>query len=288
MSAPLKRVWTPSGNYSGGGSKRLIVIHTMEGFTGPNGAKDCAIYFQGDVGASSHVCIDNNRGTVWEGVSRGNGSWTQCQYNSVSVSAEQSGYASWSHDYWLTNRNNQLHNMADWIAEESRALGIPITLLSDSQAQGSGEGVTFHSRLGGAGCGHSDPGSGYPINEVLEWARGGGGVPPETVAPAPKAMNMTSASAYDNNGRLHQAAINQRDEVCYKGPNGNWYAISTNASYKALSGVHIAISGPLDDYPQGEICITYTRFNDDQVCTYRKGVDNPEQWRYAKTGGSYQ
>jgi hypothetical protein len=287
MSAPLQRIWTPSGNKSSGGTKRLIVLHSTEGFTGPNGAYDCAKYFQTDCGASSQVCIDNNRGKVWECVSRAYGSWTQCQFNSVSTSAEQCGYASWSRDYWLTNRENELRNAADWIAEESRHFGIPIVLLNSSQAQGGSEGVCYHSHLGGSGCGHSDPGSGYPIDTVLEWAKGGGGVPPETV-PEPKAMNMTSASAYDNNGRLHQAAINQRGEVCYHGPNGNWYPISTNASYKALSGVHIAISGPLDDYPNGEICITYTRYNDDQVCTYRKGVDNPEQWRYAKTGGSYQ
>lgn len=164
----LTRVWTPSGNYSGGSTKRLIVIHTMEGFTGPNGAYDCAKYFQTDCGASSHVCIDNNRGKVWECVSRNNGAWTQCQYNSVSVSAEQSGYASWSTDYWKSNRSNQLHNMADWIAEEAKKFGIPITKISDP----NGKGVIYHSNLGSAGCGHSDPGSGYPINDVIAWAKG--------------------------------------------------------------------------------------------------------------------
>jgi hypothetical protein len=177
----LTRVWTPTGNYSGGSTKRLIVLHTTEGFTGPNGAYDCAKYFQGDVGASSQVCIDNNRGKVWEGVSRANGSWTQCNYNSVAVSAEQCGYASWSRDYWLSNRENELRNTADWIAEESRALGIPIRELSGPD----GSGVTYHSRLGSSGCGHSDPGSGYPLDVVLDWALGGGGGSP-TPTPEPE------------------------------------------------------------------------------------------------------
>ena len=116
----LTRIWTPTGNYSSGGKKRILVIHTMEGFTGPNGAYDCAHYFQSSsAGASSQVCIDNNRGKVWEGVTRANGAWTQCGYNSVAISCEQSGYASWSRDYWLTNRSNKLHNIADWLAEES-------------------------------------------------------------------------------------------------------------------------------------------------------------------------
>jgi hypothetical protein len=174
----LTRVWTPTGSYSGGSTKRLIVLHTTEGFTGPNGAYDCAAYFQGDVGASSQVCIDNNRGKVWECVSRVNASWTQCNYNSVAVSAEQCGYASWSRDYWLTNRANELHNTADWIAEEAAKLSIPIRELSSGEAQGGGWGVTYHSRLGSSGCGHSDPGSGYPLDQVLAWAKGGGTAPP--------------------------------------------------------------------------------------------------------------
>lgn len=177
----LNRIWTPSGNYSGGSTKRLLVIHTMEGFTGTNGAYDCAKYFQGNVGASSQVCIDNNRGTIWECVARQNGAWTQCNYNSVSVSMEQSGYASWSRDYWLSNRSNQLHNVADWIAEESSKLGIPITRLTASQAQGSGKGVCGHSDLGSVGCGHSDPGSSWPWDDVLNWARGGSTTPPQPI-----------------------------------------------------------------------------------------------------------
>lgn len=174
----LTRVWTPSPNYSGGGTKRLLVIHTMEGFTGPNGAYDCAHYFQGNVGASSHVCIDNNRGKIWEGVSRGNGAWTQCNYNSVSISVEQSGYASWSRDKWLNERENQLRNIADWLKEESGKTGIPLVKLNSGQAQGSGRGICYHSDLGSAGCGHSDPGSEWPLDKVLEWAGSSVSTPP--------------------------------------------------------------------------------------------------------------
>jgi peptidoglycan hydrolase-like protein with peptidoglycan-binding domain len=174
----LTRVWLPSPNYSGGGTKRLLVLHTTEGFTGSNGAYDCAVYFSGNVGASSQVCIDNNRGKIYECVSRSNGAWTQCNYNSVSVSAEQCGYASWSRDYWLSSKSNLLHNTADWLAEESKKFGIPLVKLSSGSAQGSGRGVCYHSDLGGTGCGHSDPGSNYPINEVLSWAGGSTSTPP--------------------------------------------------------------------------------------------------------------
>jgi hypothetical protein len=266
----LTRVWTPTGSYSGGSKKRLIVIHTMEGFTGANGAYDCAKYFQGDVGASSQVCIDNNRGKIWEGVSRANGSWTQCQYNSVSVSCEQSGYASWSKNYWLANRDSQLHNIADWIAEESRALGIPIVLLSDSQAQGGSSGVTFHSRLGSGGCGHADPGSGWPVNEVLEWAKGG-----SSVSPATGGDNVVSV-AYDPNGTAHYACLSESGQVMYLAPGwDNWGAVDTGQN-GALSGAGISIS---EDW---WIEITYTN-GSKKPCKYRKKWMEGD-WAWAGVG----
>jgi hypothetical protein len=253
----LKRVWTPSGNYSGGGTKSLIVIHTMEGFTGPNGAYDCAKYFQGDVGASSQVCIDNNRGTIWECVSRANGSWTQCQYNSRSTSCEQSGYASWSRDYWLSNREPQLRNVADWIAEESAHFGIPITDLTASQAQGGGRGVCYHSELGPPGCGHSDPGSGWPVDIVLGWARGGG------TAPVTGGGNNVVSSALDPNGVSHYACLSDSGQVMYFPPGWpNWGEVDTSQG-GAISGVGISISS------DWWIELTYTNASK-KPCRYRK------------------
>jgi hypothetical protein len=57
----VQEVLCLTGNYSSRGSTKPIkfALHTMEGFTGPNGAMDCAKYFQGNVGASAHWCIDN-------------------------------------------------------------------------------------------------------------------------------------------------------------------------------------------------------------------------------------
>lgn len=277
----LTRVWTPSPNYSSGGKKRLIVLHDTEGFTGPNGAYDCAVYFQSDCGASSQVCIDNTPGKVWECVARGYGAWTQCGYNSVAVAAELCGYASWSRDYWLTNRRTELDNAAQWVAEESAKLGIPIRILSASEAQGSGVGVCQHKNLGSVGCGHHDCGDGFPMDYVIDTAIGG--IPPLAQETS---SGMTSTSEYDSSGRLHLAAIDQHNKVCYRGPNGNWYPVSPNED--VLSGCTIAISGPTSAYSAGEITITYTRKPDDKVCTWQKGVDNPEQWRHTVRGGSYQ
>lgn len=263
----LTRHWTPTGNCSSGGAKDLLVIHTMEGFTGPNGASDCAKYFQGDVGASSQVCIDNNRGHIWECVSRYDGAWTQCQYNSKSVSAEQSGYASWSRQYWLDNRSNQLHNLADWIAEESKKLGIPITDISSS----GGRGVIYHSELGSSGCGHSDPGSGFPLDKVLEWAKGGGSSASETGG------SYMAASAYFNE-TLHSVMINEKGTVCYDVSGGNdWYGIDPGQT-GAKGGADITISAA------GRICITYIN-GSNRVCTYTRAPGGGP-WVWADLGGN--
>ena len=185
----LTRDWRPSPNYtssSGTSGKRLLVIHTTEGFTGSNGMYDLAAYFGGNVGASSDVGIDAfHPGRIVEMVSPYNNAWTQCNYNSATAAAvEQCAYASWSRDTWLGPKEPLLRNTAQWLAEESKRFGIPLVSLNDSQSQGSGRGVTYHSRLGSAGCGHSDPGSGYPLDVVLDWANQyAGGTPPEPVIP---------------------------------------------------------------------------------------------------------
>ena len=255
----LTRKWKPSPNYSGGSTKRLLVIHTMEGFTGPNGASDCAIYFQGNVGAASQVCIDNNRGTIWECVARDKGAWTQCNYNSVSVSMEQCGYASWSRDKRLSEREPQLRNVADWIAEESRATGIPIVRLTASQAQGSGRGICGHQDLGGSGCGHSDPGSNWPWDKVLEWAKGGG-------SPAATGGVLVSSATVFHDGKRYYAYIRTDGKVCMNGG-------VVDAGSNAKSGVGLAINPE-----NGQKVITYTNTSN-KLCTYTQNAgDNKWYW----------
>jgi hypothetical protein len=173
----LQRVWIPSPNYSsrGGSSVRLIVLHTAEGSTT---YESLGNYFQGDVGVSSHVGIDDKRGKIGEYVSRGNKAWTQGNANPVAVAAELCGFASWSTSTWQNSHNNMLLNAADWVKEEAGKFGIPITKLTASQAQGSGRGVCQHRDLGSWGTNHSDCGNGFPMDYVLDLARGGTPAPP--------------------------------------------------------------------------------------------------------------
>lgn len=169
---PLIRKPIPSPNYSSRGSfeVRLIVLHTAEG---ARTIEDLGNYFaRSSVNASSHVGADDTKNTIGEYVMRHDKAWTQAAANPVSISLELCAFAKWSTAEWNTHPN-MLENCARWIAEEAAYFSLPIVKLSPTQAQGSASGVCQHRDLGSAGGGHQDCGDGFPIDKVLEMARGG-------------------------------------------------------------------------------------------------------------------
>jgi len=179
----LKRKWMPSPNYSsrGGAKLRLIVVHTAEGATTIESLGN--FFASSSSQVSSHVGIDDKAGTIGEYVKRGSKAWTAADFNPVAVQAELCGFAKWSASEWKSKHATMLDNLARWIAEESKATGVPIVKLSSSAAQGSGRGVCQHKQLGARGGNHSDCGSGFDgvIDGVLASAKnyaagkGGGG-----------------------------------------------------------------------------------------------------------------
>ena len=173
---PLKRISIPSPNYSsrGGSPVRLIVLHTTEG---ARTYEDLGAFFgRSSAQASSHVGIDDTAGVVGEYVARSQKAWTQAKANPYSVSAELCAFAKWAPSDW-EKHPNMLKNAAAWVAEEAKAFGIPIVRLTAVQAQGGGRGICQHHDLGAAGGGHWDCGPGFPMDRVLEMAKGGGASP---------------------------------------------------------------------------------------------------------------
>jgi hypothetical protein len=171
--AALTRKPIPSPNYSsrGGAGVRLIVLHTAEGALT---IEELGNFFAStSSGVSSHTGIDDTAGVVGEYVKRPNKAWTAGNANPVAVQAELCAFAKWSPDEWQRHPA-MLDNTARWIAEEAAYFGIPITKLSAAEAQGSGRGVCQHNDLGSWGGGHWDCGGGFPIDQVLDTARGGG------------------------------------------------------------------------------------------------------------------
>ena len=174
----LSRSQMPSPNYSsrGGANVRLIVIHTAEGATT---IESLGSFFANPSSqVSSHCGADDKPNKVGEYVKRGNKAWTAANANPVAVQLELCGFASWTASTWKNQHAEMLRNCANWIAEEAGKFGLPITKLSPGAAQGSGRGVCQHKDLGSWGGSHSDCGSGFPMDFVLDMARdyaGGGG-----------------------------------------------------------------------------------------------------------------
>jgi hypothetical protein len=186
----LTRVWIPSPSYSsrGGSGVRLIVLHTAEG---ARTIEDLGHFFQNGANqVSSHTGADNQKNKVGEYVSRGNKSWTCAAFNPVAVQIELCAFASWSRETWMNQNHEMLVNCGKWIAEEAKHFGIPITKLSPSQAQGSGRGVCQHRDLGAGGSGHTDCGDGFPIDYVLDLARGGAAPPKPVIHYDPEEETM--------------------------------------------------------------------------------------------------
>ena len=169
----LKRKSMPSPNYSsrGGAGARLIVIHTAEG---ARTIEELGNFFaSSSSGVSSHTGADDTPGTIGEYVKRGYKAWTAAGANPYAVQIELCAFAAWTRAEW-ERHPEMLENCAAWVAEEAAYFGIPLQKLTPAQAQGSGRGVCQHNDLGSWGGGHWDCGGGFPIDDVLAMARGGG------------------------------------------------------------------------------------------------------------------
>jgi hypothetical protein len=210
----------PSPNYSsrGGAGVRLIVLHTAEG---ARTIESLGSFFaNSNSQVSSQVGADDQLGKVGEYVSRSNKAWTQAEFNPVATSIELCGFASWTTGQWKNEHHNMLANCAAWIAEEAAHFAIPITRLSASGAQGSGRGVCQHVDLGSRGGGHHDCGTGFPMDYVLDMARGN--VP----APRPPEEEIM-AVACGTQGNGLPFVVYERDDgnlfYTWQGKDGKWH-----------------------------------------------------------------
>jgi hypothetical protein len=214
----LKRVAIPSPNYSsrGGATVRLIVLHPAQGALT---FKALGNYFADPSSqVSSHVGIDDTVGTIGEYVKRDAKAWTAANANPVAVQAELCAFAEWDAAEW-DRHAAMLQNCARWIAEEAAKFGLPITKLTSSQAQGTGRGVCQHVDLGAWGGSHWDCGGAFPIDQVLELARGSSPAPPKpkpppTPPPPPKPSSSAPAFPYPSSDYLGQPSP---DPHCHSG-----------------------------------------------------------------------
>jgi N-acetyl-anhydromuramyl-L-alanine amidase AmpD len=146
----------------------IIVLHSTESSEVSHSSADLqgiANYF-GSTSAqvSAHVITDAD-GNSARCVSDPGKAWACVSFNSASLNIEQIGHA--AQTSWPAS---QLDETARWIARWHRKHGIPIQRGAVSGVSVTKPGVVTHAQLGSAGGGHTDPGSHYPVDDVLKRA----------------------------------------------------------------------------------------------------------------------
>lgn len=186
------------------GPPRLLVIHTFEGQDLP--VERMTDYQSGRLPhqrtGSYHVVIDadgrsgrenDNEFIPWAA------GWTG---NRIGLHVCLSGRAAFTRAQWLA-RPAQLDTLARWLAHESRENAIPLDLAAVAAIRGNGRGVSTHALIAQAfprETDHTDPGPGFPLDHVLDLARGINRPKPPT-----KGNDMTPEQAHqlsDVNGQL--------------------------------------------------------------------------------------
>jgi hypothetical protein len=273
----VTRAWWPSQHYnSGGQSARVIAFHTTEGSTTAESLRNWLTNPSSKV--SYHFAADMSHGENWVAnfVRTGDRAWAQASFNGAAISiafCTPSGAASgWSRATWLS-KGAMLTAAGRLAGELARQFNVPLTQLTNSQAQGSAKGLCEHKNFGSGGGNHHDCGSGFPMDEIIRIAKGGGA--PSAPTPPKEVPDMTAAVAYVK-GQAHLACVGKDNgAIYYKAPGGGWGVVDPGSF--ALSGITLAAS------PEGALTIAYTN-RGNSVCTYHK-APGATSWVWTNQGG---
>jgi hypothetical protein len=167
---PAVNTKTGKPRYStrGGAKVRLLVLHTMEG---ARTVDACGAWFRNPSApnASSHVGIDDRDTAMY--VPYEYSAWTAANANPVSDQAELAAFAKWTAVEW-DEHAGMIERTAQWVAERSKARGIPLVRLRGAQTK-NGTGVCMHvdiTRGWGVGT-HTDCGDHFPIDRIIARAK---------------------------------------------------------------------------------------------------------------------
>jgi hypothetical protein len=153
-----------------GARVRLLAVHSTEGNGTAQQLRDAAWWT-----GSSHA-INDEYGTLLtpaEGtVPYDRASWTLRSGNPISENIEQVGWARYTRADWLA-RPKLLDTTARWLADRSKARGIPLVKLSPGDVALGKAGVIGHVdwTVGAQDGTHTDPGPNYPWDVVIAKAR---------------------------------------------------------------------------------------------------------------------
>lgn len=164
---PERTLISDGGSPRYGVKPRRIVLHITVSHNRPGLSDIDAIlgYFKPASTQANSTIVNDAEGHDARCVKDSVAPWTQAAYNRDSLSIEQIEYADKPREEWFRDNKKQLDNTAAWCAHWSHLYDIPLVETD------TGSGVCQHSDLGTAGGGHSDCGSGYPIDYVIKKAQ---------------------------------------------------------------------------------------------------------------------
>lgn len=167
------------------------VFHTMETPLRAGYAASIARYFAGGPGTSCHYNVDPAE--TWGVLPDNIVGWHVGNANTRSLGLEQSGRAAMTREQWLADDGMAQHRRSAEIVRHGRdEYGIGMFLMSDQQLRDAHAGKiiggwTTHDQcrrvIGGTT--HTDPGSGWPVDVVLQLAAGTVPAPMPPPPPAP-------------------------------------------------------------------------------------------------------
>lgn len=148
-----------------------LVLHTTEGNDSPDNNGDLTnlgALFRSEE-ASAHLAV-NVRGNFGRYVLDAEAAWAVCNFNLVTLSLEQIGYAEFSRKDWF-KRPNQLHGAAEFLLYGHIHYGVPLSKGACVGSTITRAGVFQHKDFGIMGSGHVDCGPGYPQDYVMKLAQ---------------------------------------------------------------------------------------------------------------------
>lgn len=162
-------------HYSGTRPKaalKHIVLHSIESTNATGAAEGAGSWFQNPAsGGSTQYGTDDD--SIQQYLPDRVTAWGAPYLNDTGIHIEQMGRASWSRATWMKHKGT-LSRTAWLMARLSKKYGIPLRTLSDAELRADKPGVVTHAqatRVFHVVGGHTDPGSGYPMDYVLELAR---------------------------------------------------------------------------------------------------------------------
>jgi len=207
-------------NLSGKRQIDLLVIHDMEYPEKLDTAEAVANYFKnqrkGRDGSSAHYNIDAN--SVVQCVRDQDVAWAAPGANHDGLQFEHAGYARQTADEWLDEYGRKMlfGQSAPLFAGKCHTYRIPPVFLRAPDLVAQKRGITTHwevTRAFSNGRGHTDPGTGFPIQRFMVEIQKAYGKPPQKKPPVTKKpMPILRQGMQGHNIKIMQRLLNYEEK----------------------------------------------------------------------------